>query len=106
MFSLKPQGEVWMDVATVIETPPAIASADEPADRTEAVTILPDAEFKSLLASVLPHLRAFGRSLSGNPDTADDLVQETMCKAWAARTRFQAGTNFRAWTFTILRNLY
>jgi RNA polymerase sigma-70 factor (ECF subfamily) len=33
-------------------------------------------------------------------------VQETLLKAWAARKRFQAGTNMRAWTFIILRNLY
>ncbi|WP_376741961.1 sigma-70 family RNA polymerase sigma factor [Sphingomicrobium aestuariivivum] len=67
---------------------------------------LPDDEFKDQLAQVIPHLRAFGRSLSGNRDTADDLVQETLLKAWAARKRFQAGTNMRAWTFIILRNLF
>ncbi|SFR78069.1 RNA polymerase sigma-70 factor, ECF subfamily [Sphingomonas jatrophae] len=67
---------------------------------------LPDAEFKDELARVIPHLRAFGRSLSGNRDLADDLVQETLLKAWAARRRFQAGTNMRAWTFIILRNLF
>src|SRR4029078_3465526 len=50
--------------------------------------------------------RAFGRSLSGSRDLADDLVQETLLKAWAARKRFQAGTNMRAWTFIILRNLF
>ena len=67
---------------------------------------LSDSEFKVQLAAVIPHLRAFGRSLSGNRDLADDLVQETLLKAWAARLRFQAGTNMRAWTFIILRNLY
>ncbi|WP_010162729.1 sigma-70 family RNA polymerase sigma factor [Sphingomonas sp. PAMC 26617] len=67
---------------------------------------LSDPEFKKELAQVIPHLRAFGRSLSGNRDLADDLVQETLMKAWAARQRFQAGTNMRAWTFIILRNLY
>ena len=67
---------------------------------------LSDPEFKAQLAQVIPHLRAFGRSLSGSRDTADDLVQETLLKAWAARQRFQAGTNMRAWTFIILRNLY
>ena len=67
---------------------------------------LPDDEFKTQLAQVIPHLRAFGRSLSGSRDLADDLVQETLLKAWAARKRFQAGTNMRAWTFIILRNLY
>jgi RNA polymerase sigma-70 factor (ECF subfamily) len=67
---------------------------------------LSDSEFKDELARVIPHLRAFGRSLSGNRDLADDLVQETLMKAWAARKRFQAGTNMRAWTFIILRNLF
>ncbi|MBO9377816.1 sigma-70 family RNA polymerase sigma factor [Sphingomonas histidinilytica] len=67
---------------------------------------LSDDEFKEELARVIPHLRAFGRSLSGNRDLADDLVQETLMKAWAARKRFQAGTNMRAWTFIILRNLF
>jgi RNA polymerase sigma factor (sigma-70 family) len=67
---------------------------------------LSDPEFKTELAQVIPHLRAFGRSLSGSRDLADDLVQETLLKAWAARKRFQAGTNMRAWTFIILRNLY
>ena len=67
---------------------------------------LSDPEFKDQLASVIPHLRAFGRSLSGSRDLADDLVQETLLKAWAARKRFQAGTHMRAWTFIILRNLF
>src|SRR3546814_11723218 len=67
---------------------------------------LSDSDFKRELAAVIPHLRAFGRSLSGNRDVADDLVQETLLKAWAARSRFQAGTNMRAWTFIILRNHY
>jgi RNA polymerase sigma factor (sigma-70 family) len=67
---------------------------------------LSDAEFKDKLAASIPQLRAFARGLSGNRDTADDLVQETMLKAWAARERFEAGTNFKAWAFTILRNHY
>ena len=77
----------------------------ESGSRPEPVP-LPDDEFKEQLAQVIPHLRAFGRSLSGSRDLADDLVQETLLKAWAARKRFQAGTNMRAWTFIILRNLY
>ena len=66
----------------------------------------PDADFKRLLAQTIPHLRAFARSLCGRPDFADDLVQEATLKAWAARERFEPGTNMRAWTFTILRNCY
>ncbi|MBN8808368.1 MAG: sigma-70 family RNA polymerase sigma factor [Sphingomonas sp.] len=85
-------------------TDTATATADQ-GEPTEHVA-LSDPEFKQQLAQVIPHLRAFGRSLSGSRDLADDLVQETLMKAWAARQRFQAGTNMRAWTFIILRNLY
>jgi RNA polymerase sigma factor (sigma-70 family) len=69
-------------------------------------TAIADRDFKQMLAGVIPQLRAFARGLCGERDLADDLVQETMLKAWSARTVFQAGTNFRAWTFTILRNHY
>jgi RNA polymerase sigma factor (sigma-70 family) len=75
-------------------------------DREAERVALSDVDFKSELGQVIPQLRAFGRSLSGNRDLADDLVQETLLKAWAARGRFQAGTNMRAWTFIILRNLF
>lgn len=67
---------------------------------------LSDSEFKAALAETVPHLRAYGRSLSGNRDAADDLVQEALLRAWSARDRFQAGTNIRAWTFIILRNVF
>ena len=79
---------------------------DRPAAASAEPVPLSDPEFKDQLAAVIPHLRAFGRSLSGSRDLADDLVQETLLKAWAARKRFQAGTNMRAWTFIILRNLF
>ncbi|MCB2047380.1 MAG: sigma-70 family RNA polymerase sigma factor [Novosphingobium sp.] len=71
-----------------------------------AITTLSEPEFKRELAGVLPHLRAFARGLCGRVDYADDLVQEAAIRAWRARERFEAGTNFRAWTFTILRNHY
>src|SRR3954468_20535441 len=82
------------------------ASVDEVEEVRPEPVPLPDDEFKDQLAQVIPHLPAFGRSLSGSRDLADDLVQETLLKAWAARKRFQAGTNMRAWTFIILRNLF
>jgi len=64
------------------------------------------ADFKRELTEVVPHLRAFARGLCGRADMADDLVQETLLKAWAAQERFQPGTSMRAWTFVILRNAY
>ena len=51
--------------------------------------------FKRELTGVIPHLRAFARGLCGRPDLADDLVQETMLKAWAAQERFEPGTSMR-----------
>ena len=60
--------------------------------------------FKRELLSTLPSLRAFAVSLSGRHDKADDLVQDTMMKAWAKQDSFQMGTNIKAWLFTILRN--
>ena len=71
-----------------------------------AMTASNAAIFKQGLVEVLPHLRAFARGLCGNPDLADDLVQETAIKAWNARDRFEPGTSLRAWTFTILRNCF
>ena len=58
-----------------------------------------------ILASV-PSLRAFAISLSGNVDRADDLVQETLLRAFANIRSFRPGTNLPAWLFTILRNLF
>jgi RNA polymerase sigma factor (sigma-70 family) len=63
-------------------------------------------DFRAEMTRVLPHLRAFARGLCGRPDYADDLVQEAMLKAWAARESFQPGTSMRSWTFVILRNVY
>ncbi|WP_425093475.1 RNA polymerase sigma factor [Tropicimonas sp. S265A] len=54
----------------------------------------------------LPALRAFARSLTRNAATADDLVQDTVEKAWSKIDKFEAGTNMRAWLFTILRNTF
>lgn len=61
-------------------------------------------DFKTELLSCLGSLRAFAVSLCGNRDRADDLVQETVMKAWAKQESFTMGTNMKAWLFTILRN--
>ncbi len=56
--------------------------------------------------ALIPSLRAFAWSLSHNSSDADDLVQDTLIKAWSNRDKFEIGTNLRAWLFTILRNTY
>jgi RNA polymerase sigma-70 factor (ECF subfamily) len=58
------------------------------------------------IIELLPNLRAFAMSLSGNPAKADDLVQDTILKAWSNIDKFRQGTNLRAWLFTILRNQF
>lgn len=68
--------------------------------------VLTERGFVAALDGVLPSLRRYARHLSRDQGDGDDLVQETMTRAWAARTRFQPGTNFRAWLFRILRNLF
>ena len=65
-----------------------------------------EAAFKAELVALIPHLRAFARTLAGDPTAADDLAQDAMMKAWDARASYQMGTNMKAWTFMILRNQF
>lgn len=58
------------------------------------------------MLACLPNVRAFAISLCGNVDRADDLVQETVLKAWRHLDTYAEGTNMRAWMFTILRNVF
>ena len=67
---------------------------------------VPNSRLKSDLLSAIPSLRAFAMSLSGNMDRADDLVQETLMKAWSNLGSFTEGSNMPAWLFTILRNIF
>ena len=71
-----------------------------------AAVIQVSPQLKSDLLAAIPRLRAFAVSLCGNPDRADDLVQETLVKAWSHLDSFVEGTNLPAWLFTILRNIY
>ena len=68
----------------------------------------PDSEnattFRQGLIEALPGLRAFAISLAQNEARADDLVQETLLKAWAKQALFKPGSNLQAWLCTILRN--
>jgi RNA polymerase sigma-70 factor, ECF subfamily len=63
-------------------------------------------EFRAALVECIPHLRAFARSLTRDRELADDLVHDAAVRALAAAHQFCPGTNFKAWIFTILRNLY
>jgi len=64
------------------------------------------AEVRTGVVDCIPHLRAFARSLTSNRDLADDLVHDAIVRALNAASQYTPGTNFKAWIFTILRNLY
>ena len=66
----------------------------------------PAFKMREALLGAVPSLRAFGISLTGDVDRADDLVQDTLLRALANVDRFEPGTNLNAWLFTILRNLF
>src|SRR5215475_3572421 len=70
------------------------------------VSGLDNKEFEKLAVPLLDGLYNFACWLSGNPDEARDLVQETFLKALRGFGSFQPGTNFRAWMFRILRNTF
>ena len=67
---------------------------------------LQNSDFEKLALPLLDPLYNFARWLSGDPDEARDLVQETFAKALKGLETFKEGTNFRAWMFRILRNTF
>lgn len=83
---------------------PARVLAPDLRDVGRSDAIVEPAAWREQVIALIPSLRAFAWSLSRNPTDADDLVQETLTKAWVHRDKFHAGTNLRAWLFTILRN--
>jgi RNA polymerase sigma-70 factor (ECF subfamily) len=58
------------------------------------------------LVRVIPHMRAFARSLCRDFAEAEDLTQEALASAWTHRDRYIPGSNLKAWVFTILRNRF
>jgi RNA polymerase sigma-70 factor (ECF subfamily) len=60
----------------------------------------------SEIVAAMPSLRRYAHSLCRSADGAEDLMQETLLKAWTQHTRLQPGSNLNAWLFTILRNTF
>lgn len=60
----------------------------------------------SVLLTWLPRLRRYARALAGNRDDADDLVQDTLERAWAKSTLWHGVVDMRAWLFGIMHNLH
>lgn len=62
--------------------------------------------FTAQIADLIPALRGFAKLLARNEESAADLTQETLTKAWQARASFRPGTNLKAWLFTIMHNQF
>lgn len=58
------------------------------------------------LVAAIPRLRRYARVLTGDSMRADDLVQDTLARAWEKRRLWQAGSDLRAWLFTIMHNVH
>ena len=58
------------------------------------------------LLAAIPRLRRYARVLTGDATRADDLVQETLARGWEKRRLWAAGTDLRAWLFTIMHNVF
>lgn len=84
-------------------SPPSNSQADA---LQHAAAALGEQSFVDELEALVPQMRAFARSLCRDSDLADDMVQETCLKAWAARERFSPGAPMKPWLFRILRNTY
>jgi RNA polymerase sigma-70 factor (ECF subfamily) len=69
---------------------------------TAAADALPEAD----LIAAIPRLRRYARVLTRNPWQADDLVQDTLARAWDKRRLWRQGTDLRAWLFTVMHNIY
>ena len=80
---------------------PYMSASGEPSSTADV-----DGDFRRDLLDLIPFLRAFSRSLCGDRELADDLAQEALAKAWQSRDTFRAGSNLKAWLFTILRNQF
>ena len=58
------------------------------------------------LVDLIPRLRRYARALVGDRNTADDLVQDTLERAWAKLHLYRRGTDLRAWLFTVMHNVH
>ena len=66
----------------------------------------PDQLFRDEIVRLTPRLRLFARSLCHDATEAEDLLQDTLLKAWQHRAQYQSGTVLKAWLFTILRHRF
>lgn len=92
------------DAYTPVQIPAATGAID--GNSTMATSDHASMQFSGDLTSELFQLRAYAVWLCGSKSLAEDMLQETALKAWAAKDRFESGTNMKAWCSTILRNSF
>ena len=63
-------------------------------------------EFNQSLISNTEYLKPFAMTLTRDMEAAKDLIQETLYRALANREKYNAGTNIKAWMYTIMRNIF
>lgn len=63
-------------------------------------------EFEQAVLQNADTLKPFAITLTKDQEDAKDLCQETLCKAFAYRDKYEPGTNIKAWLFTIMRNIF
>jgi len=63
-------------------------------------------DFATRVQELIPRLRRYARALTGDRGTADDLVQDTLERAWSKLHLWRHGSDLRAWLFTIMHNVH
>lgn len=63
-------------------------------------------DFNQMLVTNSDYLKPFAVTLTRDTETAKDLIQETLFRALANREKYLAGTNIKAWLYTIMRNIF
>ena len=104
--------QVWLPVysghRTIADGAPSITARHDRASHrppTDHASVTPpDAQFSSALLELLPRLRRYARMLTHDSASADDLVQDTVERAWSHHQQWQPGSDLRAWLFSILHN--
>ncbi len=61
---------------------------------------------RQAIVDLIPRLRRYARALVGDRSAADDLVQDTLERAWAKFHLYRGGTDLRAWLFTVMHNVH
>ena len=86
--------------------PAFTATAQASCRKATSIGVTTSERTATQLIGLLPRLRRYARVLTGDLNRADDLVQDTLARAWEKRRLWQPGSDLRAWLFTIMHNVH